>query len=567
MAVNEDCQDVTTWGKYQLRLSSMLILSSLFCGVLVFHIVFTSYEPKHRCYIPELDEENSLSYTKSNTTVKNESAEELNTIPPEYSSDQYEMYIPREDNETSSEFSSCEMYNQSTNFDSGKLIQTTNCKYGYFYEEGKGSTVTEWDLVCDRAWIKPLTASIMLCGSALSSLTVGWIADRYGRQKIFLMTILGRFIWLFICAFSTNPWMFAATIFFVSYCNMGSFVVKVVLVSEMLSARNRTIVVNLLYVAFALGYMILPVMAYITPSWRWLLGSISVFGVIQIPCIWWVPESYRWLIQRGQRDRANKLRREIELYNGYTRHAADLGNLTDSKLNDSKSEGELYSDDIDKTNEERFVSNVNCLDLFRASIMRNRLFINFFTWLVLNITYYFFSLNTSNLGGSAYINCFLAGAVEIPAAIVSFVFMRLIGRKYAYVTLGMTSALAIILTPFAISWNTASGVTIAMIGKFSITSAYDVMYLYTPEMFPTLLRSVALGTCTFSGNVGAIISPYIVYASEKSSKSLPYLVMAGLTFITVCLVLLLPETKNVKVPDTIEEAKQMKIDKLFCINK
>ena len=58
----------------------------------------------------------------------------------------------------------------------------------------------------------------------------------------------------------------------------------------------------------------------------------------------------------------------------------------------------------------------------------------------------------------------------------------------------------------ALHWIT---IGLTMIGKLSITVSYFHIFLMVSETFPTVLKSFALGTCSSSGRVGAMISAYV----------------------------------------------------------
>lgn len=50
-----------------------------------------------------------------------------------------------------------------------------------------------------------------------------------------------------------------------------------------------------------------------------------------------------------------------------------------------------------------------------------------------------------------------------------------------------------------------------MIGKFGISAAIGEIYIYTGELFPTVVRSFILGFCGVGARVGATLSPYIYH--------------------------------------------------------
>ena len=49
-----------------------------------------------------------------------------------------------------------------------------------------------------------------------------------------------------------------------------------------------------------------------------------------------------------------------------------------------------------------------------------------------------------------------------------------------------------------------------MVGKMTISMAYQTMYVYMMELFPTEARTWGVGTTTFASRIGSIITPYVV---------------------------------------------------------
>ena len=50
---------------------------------------------------------------------------------------------------------------------------------------------------------------------------------------------------------------------------------------------------------------------------------------------------------------------------------------------------------------------------------------------------------------------------------------------------------------------------LAMLGKFGVSGGYALIYIMSAELFPTVIRQSALGSCAILENLGAIIAPYI----------------------------------------------------------
>merc|ERR1712110_1039673 len=53
-------------------------------------------------------------------------------------------------------------------------------------------------------------------------------------------------------------------------------------------------------------------------------------------------------------------------------------------------------------------------------------------------------------------------------------------------------------------------ISLAMTGKFFISGTFALAYLYTAELFPTPVRSVAVGGASTFARIGSASAPYIV---------------------------------------------------------
>ena len=51
---------------------------------------------------------------------------------------------------------------------------------------------------------------------------------------------------------------------------------------------------------------------------------------------------------------------------------------------------------------------------------------------------------------------------------------------------------------------------LAMVGKMVSAAAYATVYLFTAELFPTVVRSTTMGVSAFFAGVGGMLAPYIV---------------------------------------------------------
>ena len=68
--------------------------------------------------------------------------------------------------------------------------------------------------------------------------------------------------------------------------------------------------------------------------------------------------------------------------------------------------------------------------------------------------------------------------------------------------------------------NSSYAVVSAMIGKFAISGAFNVVFIFCCELFPTLMRSMGVGSSSMAARIGGIAAPYLLYLGEFESLPL-----------------------------------------------
>lgn len=90
----------------------------------------------------------------------------------------------------------------------------------------------------------------------------------------------------------------------------------------------------------------------------------------------------------------------------------------------------------------------------------------------------------------------------------------------------------------------------------AITSSFTIVFVYSAEMIPTLIRSSVVGTFSTLARFFSLVAPFVPLL-QKYYEFLPLLVFGSSAFISGILALLLPETLGIKLPDSIKEAEDI----------
>ena len=99
------------------------------------------------------------------------------------------------------------------------------------------NSVTQWDLVCDRAYLKDLTQTILIVGVMFGAMICTTLSDKFGRKPVFLFSQWAMVVVGVANAFAPNYYVFAVFRFFTgvfqqvpaSACSL--FLVRIVLES------------------------------------------------------------------------------------------------------------------------------------------------------------------------------------------------------------------------------------------------------------------------------------------------------------------------------------------------
>ncbi len=164
-------------------------------------------------------------------------------------------------------------------------------------------------------------ASAYLAGAITGALVFGRLTDRYGRKKLFLVT-LG--LYLSATAATATSWNFGSFIFFRALTGMGiggECAAMNSAIDELLPARVRgqaDVAINGTYWlgaglgAIASAVLLDPRVLGHRLGWRVAFGLGAILGMGILLVRRYLPESPRWLLVHGRANEANQVVREIE---------------------------------------------------------------------------------------------------------------------------------------------------------------------------------------------------------------------------------------------------------------
>jgi len=170
-----------------------------------------------------------------------------------------------------------------------------------------------------QAQVAGTAAALYVAGACVGALFFGWLTDRFGRKKLFVITLLVYLAATLMTAFSFSVWWFFLFRFLTGFGIGGEYAAINSAIDELIPSRHRgriDIIINGSYWLGAAGGALLTVPLLndlpVNIGWRVAFGLGVVLGLAILLVRRHVPESPRWLFIHGREREAEELVDDIE---------------------------------------------------------------------------------------------------------------------------------------------------------------------------------------------------------------------------------------------------------------
>jgi MFS family permease len=351
-----------------------------------------------------------------------------------------------------------------------------------------------------------LLGSLTLVASGIGGIVFGIIADRYGRRRALIGSVLVYSIFTAACGFAQSTWQLGVFRFLLGLGMGGEWTSGAAMVSETWPDRHRGKAVALMQSAWAVGYAAAAlVVAVVLPRFGWRV--VFMIGILPALLTLWirrgVEESEVWLKSRARGD--HRRATIADVFRG------------------------------------QFASTTALLTLLSTSTI--------FAYWGLNLwvpAYLSLDPARGGLGLSTALTTLLVVTMQAGTFLgyVSFGYVGdAIGRRPAFVTYILVAAFVTLL--YGITTNPWILLVLGPIVAFFGTGFFSGFAAVTAEIYPTSIRAVAQGFTFNVGRLGSAVAPFVVGSlAQTQGFGVAFSMLAGALLVGAATWIWLPETRG-----------------------
>ncbi|KAM4748710.1 putative transporter SVOPL [Rhinophrynus dorsalis] len=423
----------------------------------------------------------------------------------------------------------------------------------------------EWHL---QSWQVALVTMMVFFGYMVFSIVLGLLADRYGRLKILVISFLWGAFFSLLTSFSPSYSWFVFLRCMVG-CGVSGHAQGLIIKTEFLPKKFRGYMLPLSQLFWLAGSLLIIGLGSVVTStlgWRWLIRFASIPGIILILVFKFIPESARFNVSVGKHQAAVDTLQRI------------------ARINHSKMpEGTIKEPVPDNTG--------SFFDLLDRKYLRTSLQI-WVIWLGISFAYYGVILASSELlernllcgsgqealvaeeqepdegrtpcfchmlSPSDYRTMIISTVGEIALNPFNILGINLLGRRW---TLGLTmTTTGIFFLLLNICMSSTGLIAILFCLRALVSANFNTIYIYTAEVYPTVMRAIGMGTSGSLCRIGAMAAPFIAQVLLSASIVGALCLFATVCFICALSAFTLPiETKG----RALQELVQTSVSPFLC---
>jgi putative MFS transporter len=389
-----------------------------------------------------------------------------------------------------------------------------------------------------------LLSSMSFLGMFLGAGSAGLLADRFGRTRVFQVSMIFWGLGSILCGLSPTVQMLAAARILLGFGMGMEFPVAQSMVSEMIPAGQRGRYIALLEGFWPLGFIAAGLLSFAVLSfadWHWVFILQGIPAIFVLIVRRYVPESPRWLASHGDAASAERVMSEIEAKVSQRLNGATLPAPQPEQVEPRTSQG---------------LSTQGLSTLFSAGYRRRTVML-WCLWFFALLGFYGL---TTWLGALLQAKGFpvtksvyytiLISLAGIPGFLTAAWMIEALGRKPTLIATLLGAAISCYF--YGGATDQTQLVVAGLCMQFCAFGMWSALYAYTPELYPTHVRATGTGFASAVGRIGSLIGPSVIgFILPTAGQSGVFALGAGAFTLAALVVLVLGEETKGRTLESI----------------
>jgi len=411
------------------------------------------------------------------------------------------------------------------------------------YGDSGQTLVSDFDLLCGKQWLAYFSIMMYFVGYVAGCFAWMVLADRNQRRLCLNLGRIAMGLFNILCATAPVLWLLLVFRFFLGMSLAVMMISAFVLSYDVMGQSWKPYTGLGLQAGMAGGLLVGAMLTWILPQWRWLSFIAGVVSIVLTVMTWRLMiESPQWLLEQGRKGEAMFAIAHMALCN-HSKPPADAP---------------LADPTLVLSNPHRGV-----IDIIKNARLRHRIVLLGFTWVAIMVTYVSIIMMFDAIPGdtgttsSGMELAFTGFTYEIPGIAIAGLLAERLGRKYAALA-ALVECGCCLLGSSILGRMVHVQHALIVASRFGIAAAVSSILILSWELFPTIVVYQGIGLLHIVASFTVCSTPWLALASFNLKSALvPLSICGSLCLGAAIVVTLLPETKDVPIPATIQDMSRV----------